>query len=196
MHSHKAIEGNGVEDVVLSIQCWSEELVSWLLRRRRRGGDAGVSERAQLVRLSASTHELGGVDVVYRRLNFQLAALSRHMTPSVTSKKLGEYAFDIGRPNYMLKLARLFLDWFMRRNGNHRCCWHIREYLNSLINHIIGDQRQAISRNVAVAMALHARLGKDAMLGMLGSDIMPMCIVESKPSVITWRDVMGRWIDE
>ena len=148
------------------------------------------------MRLSASTHELGGVDVVYRRLNFQLAALSRHMTPSVTSKKLGEYAFDIGRPNYMLQLARLFLDWFMRRNGSHRCCWHIREYLNSLINHITGAQRQAISRNVAVAMALHARLGRDAMLGMLGSDIMPMCIAESKPSVITWRDVMGRWIDE
>ena len=195
-HAHKAIEGNGVEDVILSIQCWSEELVAWLLRRRRKGGEAGAMERMQLLRLSASTHELGGVDVVYKRLNFQMVALCRDVDPAATPRKLCEYAFDIGRPNHMLWMARVFLDWFMRRSGNQRCRWHIREYLHSLINVIVATQRRSVERNVALAMGLHARLGSGALIAVLGPDIVPMCIAAGQVPVASWRDVMGPWINE
>jgi hypothetical protein len=41
LQAHPAVEGNEVEDVVLSIHWWGKELVSWLMLWRRASGEAG-----------------------------------------------------------------------------------------------------------------------------------------------------------
>jgi hypothetical protein len=48
-----------------------------------------------------------------------------------------------------------------------------------------------------VAMALQCRLGVSAPIGVLGPDILPLCVPQTgMASVLTWRDVMGKWIGE
>ena len=199
LEMHRAIEGDEVEDVVLSIQGWGEELISWLLRRRRRGGEDGVRERLQLSRLAASLHELVGIDVVYKRVYFQLSALMRHAQISTTPKKLCAYAFSIGRANHMLEIARIFLGWYsgMQYRSFRACVGRIRRFLHMLMWFIVNQQRDEQSRRLAVAMALQCRLGLSAPIGVLGPDILPLCVPQTAmASILTWRDVLGKWIGE
>jgi hypothetical protein len=196
LDAHRYVEGNEAEDVVFSIQSWSEELIAWLLRRRRKGGESGKVERKQLIRLAASTHELVGIDVVFKRLNFQIASFGRYEDPPLSVARMCDYVFDIGRPLYALYLARLFLTWYAKKGGHSRCCHHVRSYLQRLVDMIVSTRLQDVDRNVAVAMALHERLGCASGLNVLGPDILALCLDRRKESLVTWRDVMGEWIGE
>ena len=197
LHGHKDIEGDMVEDVVQSIHVWGEDLVSWLMRKRRKGGRDGAIERDRLIRISASLHELGGVDVVYRRVYLHVSGLIRCAQMAGSPYELCAYGFCVGRPHHMLAVAQRFHSWYeKRRNPTSRSRLAILSYLGLLIELVQARLCRQADKNLAVAMALHSRLGVNAEISCLGADMLPLCLPKPVQSVVNWRDAMGRWIRE
>ena len=197
VHSHLYVEGNEADDVVRSVPCWGEDLVSWLMRRRRRSGDAGIIERKQLVRIEASLHELVGVDVVYRRVYIQISRMMRGEHTLVTPMVLCDYAFSLGRGEHMECVARVFYEWYGKRRSSHSLVsYRIVSYTGALMWEIRIRRLCEIEKRTAMAMALHSRLGAVSGLSVLGADILPVCAPRGVESVLTWRDVMQKWICE
>ena len=197
LYMHKDIEGDEAEDVVRSIHSWGEELVSWLMRRRRRAGEAGTIEHTRLIRIAASLQELIGVDMVYRRVYLKVSSILRRAHTAAVPLTLCAYAFEIGRPLHMLAVAQLFYSWYENRGSPSReCSQRVVVFLGSLIWLLRSKLMQQTERHLAVAMALHARLGLDAGVAGLGADILPACLPKRSSSIVTWREAMGRWIGE
>jgi hypothetical protein len=197
VHAHAQVEGNEADDVVRSVQCWGDDLVSWLMRRRRKGGEAGTRERLQLLRITASLHELIGVDVLYRRLYIQISRMMRGEQVIVTPAVMSEYAFSLGREDHAACVARMFYEWHQtRRQAQTQVGHRIVNYTGSLLWTIRVRLLREIDKRTAMAMALHSRLGAESGLLELGVDVLPMCVPKGVLSVPTWRDVMGKWIGE
>ena len=197
LQAHAAVEGDEVEDVVRSIHGWGEELVSWLMRRRRTGGEAGQKERLRLARIVASLHELIGVDVVYRRIYIQVANIMRRECVSVSPGVMCAYGFDLGRHNHMADVAQLFYDWYaVGRSAKGLLNMRILEYMRAVKASIESRLQREVEHKTALAMALHHRLGAQAGISVLGADVLPACVPKAVDSILTWRDVMGKWIGE
>ena len=197
LHAHKEVEGDEVGDVVHSIHGWGEELVSWLMRRRRSGGEAGQIERLRLARIVASLHELVGIDVIYRRMYIQISKIMRRECVSVTPAVMCAYGFDMGRQNHMVSVAQMFYEWYsVRRSPKSMLSLKILDYMHFIMLSIECRLQREIECKTALAMALHPRLGAQAGLSALGVDILPACVPKAVASIVTWRDVMGKWIGE
>jgi hypothetical protein len=60
--------------------------------------------------------------------------------------------------------------------------------LISLLEHVLRTERE---RRLAVAMALHARLGGVSELAALGGDLLPLCIPSiMSPPIGTWAQLL------
>jgi hypothetical protein len=100
--------------------------------------------------------------------------------------RLCRFACTIGHVEHMARIARRIRD----ECDVTRSC---RGFLNGLIlqleEGVLAAEQDA---RLAVAMALHSRLGSAAGIACLGADLLPLCLPESaeRGAIGTWREVL------
>ena len=100
--------------------------------------------------------------------------------------RLCRFACTIGHVEHMAYLARRIRD----ECDVTRSC---RGFLNGLIHQLEeGVLAAEQGARLAVAMALHSRLGSAAGIACLGADLLPLCLPESaeRGAIGTWREVL------
>lgn len=66
--------------------------------------------------------------------------------------------------------------------------------LDELQHALHAVQRKEAVKSMTLAMALHPR-SKDALIGMLGSDLLQLCVQHTLPDpLVLWEDVLGMWL--
>ena len=171
--------------LVQTIVLGGEDIYSRLLTRKRMLWRGRVrcrsGYRLWIVRMQAQIESIRGTDVVFQRLRSQIEDLNSFRAVSYTPEGLCKFACNVGMVDRMLHLAERFSDeCYLAFAG--------RRYLGELISmleHILESERE---RRLAVAMALHARLGGMSGLGGLGGDLLPLCIPSiMSPPIGTWE---------
>lgn len=172
-----------VSRLVERIALGGEHMYSRLVARRRpgfRGEDAAVC----VVRTVAMIEEVRGLDVVFHRLQAQLDDICCGRPAAYTPLGLCRFACGIGHAARMRAIAVSFL----RRCHLRRAA---RMYLSELILRLDGVFRAEAGVCLAVAMALHPRLGAASGLAALGEDLLPWCVPRSVRSPIGgWRNLL------
>jgi hypothetical protein len=171
--------------LVRTIVSGGESIYSRLLTRRRLlwggGGPAARNRfRVCIVRIQAQIEAIRGTDVVFHRLRSQIEDLNSSLAVSYTPTGLCRFACSVGMVEQMLQLALRFrVECFLVKES--------RLYLGELIALLRGVLWTEQQLRLAVAMALHARLGAASALGALGVDLLPLCV----PTVIC--KPIGTW---
>ena len=115
-------------------------------------------------------------DIVFRRLREVLVS-SNHVC---FSQAMCNFACEVGMVKHMRQLAERF---------RVRCkYWRRMEYLDRLIAKLDTVLAHEQSTNIAIAMALHVRLGSSAGLAALGPDLLLLCIPSVKP-IGSWTEL-------
>ena len=117
-------------------------------------------------------------DIIFRRL--------RDVVVSITSDRICytqamcNFASEVGMVKHMRQLAERF---------RAKCkYWRRIEYLDRLIAELDAMLAHEHSTKIAIAMALHVRLGSAAGLAALGPDLLPMCIPVVRP-IGSWAEL-------
>ena len=162
-----------VSQLVFDIGVSGESIFSRLLVRRRfiqkRGFRSAYSFRVCVTRIMAQIDSIRGVDVIFNRLRVQIEALNGKRMASYTPSAFCRFACRVGMVERTLSLAHQFKDECDISRQS-------RSYLYELIirlNEVVRTEQQV---RLAVAMALHSRLGASSGLGLLGGDLLPLCI--------------------
>ena len=156
-------------------------------RRRffyRRGLSTRDSFRVCVERINAHIQSIQGVDIVFHRLQMQVEKLNSCRPPSYTPVQMYRFACHVGRVEHMAYLAVRFRDECALSGRGKR-------YLNQLILLLQGVLIAEIDTRLALAMALHSRLGAEAGIAALGCDLLPLCIPsrEGEP-IVFWHDLV------
>ena len=178
--------------LVRTIVSGGESIYSRLLTRRRLlwggGGPAARNRfRVCIVRMQAQIESIRGTDVVFHRLRSQLEDLNSNLAASYTPTGLCRFACSVGMVEQMLQLALRFrVECFLVKESG--------QYLAELIALLRGVLWTEQQLRLAVAMALHVRLGAASMLGGLGADLLPLCVptIICKP-IGTWNSLLDEF---
>jgi hypothetical protein len=172
-------DASGTLDVIRlisDITIGGVNIYSRLISRRRfiirRAGISYGSFRVRLERLDAMIQSIGGIDVVFHRIQYQILLHRDCRPPSYTPSQLCRFACSIGRVEHMAHLARRIVNECVRSGSEKR-------YLTQLVRSLDGVLSAELEVRLAVGMALHPRLGAASGLAVLGSDLLPMCIHSS-----------------
>ena len=194
MRLYQECEGNMPEGVIFSIRDWGRCIFSKLVRRKR------SRWTAEEIRLDAQIHELGGVNSAYHLLNKQAIHLGQGGHCDLPPCKVAFTAQCMGALPEMLKVARMLYCHYMEceTDGDnsldaamHSC---VLVYLGKVVDWLALTVEQEEERAVAVAMALHPRLGEASPLLQVGSDLLPYCMPASVVGLNRWTDVLKRWL--
>lgn len=174
-----------VRDIVSS----GESIYARLLTRRRLlWGNGGPTARRRfrvsIVRMLAQIETIRGTDVVLHRLRSQLEDLNSNLAVSYTPLGLCKFACSVGMVERMMQLAIQFGESCYLAKAS-------RSYLDELVRLLKAVLLSEYRIRIAVAMALHHRLGAGSGLGVIGPDLLPMCIptVICKP-IGTWSPLL------
>lgn len=177
-----------IELAVERIAMSGESIYARLFGRRRAIRNQRTRQddcfRVGVIRIVAQIEEMRGYDTVFCRIRAQLEDISSGVPTSYTPSGLCKFACSVGLVKRMRTVAISFRVNCMLKRSMFR-------YLGELILRL--DRVVEVENEVglAVAMALHSRLGASSLLAMLGADLLPLCI----PSVIckpigSWRDLL------
>jgi hypothetical protein len=177
-----------IEQAVERIATIGENIYSRLFGRRRAIRNQRTRQddgfRVGVIRIIAQIEEMRGYDTVFCRVRSQLEDISRGVPTSYTPSGLCKFACSVGLVKRMRAMAVSFRVNCTLKRGMFR-------YLDELILRL--DRVVAMENGVAlaVAMALHSRLGASSMLAMVGADLLPLCIpvVICKP-IGGWHDLL------
>ena len=174
--------------MIQTIVFGGEDIYSRMLTRKRmlwRGRiRCRVGFRLSIVRMQAQIESIRGTDIVLQRLRSQIEDLNSHRDVSYTPEGLCKFACNVGMAERMLHLAERFSDeCYLAFASRH----YIGELI-CLLEHVLKTERE---RRLAVAMALHARLGGGSELAALGGDLLPLCIPSiMSPPIGTWAQLL------
>jgi len=171
--------------LVESIALGGERIYSRLLTRRRViRGHRRDGFNLCTIRLLAQIEEIRGIDVAFHHLRTQLEDICCYRRPSQDPAGLCKFVCKVGLVQRMLRLATDFRDTCLLSNRG-------RSYLDDLIAALVAVVLKEQLIRLAVAMALHPRLGEFSSLSVLGADIIPLCVPRliQKP-VNSWSMVM------
>jgi hypothetical protein len=152
-----------------------DNLLSWLTLRGRADG-AGPAQSVLKLRIRLQVWQIRGVDSIYFRLFGEVLAIV-HSIRAPSLDAMVQLAADAGMVARMQSLASDFCVKFAGRN----CA--VVDFMTQL-----GAALQPTER-VAVAMALHPRLGGASPLAMLGPDLLPLCLPRAREPLLGWRDM-------
>ena len=174
--------------LVQTIVFGGEDIFSRLLTRKRMLWRGRVRFRSggfrlSIVRMQAQIESIRGTDVVFQRLRSQIEDLNSARAVSYTPEGLCKFACNVGMVERLLHLAERFSE---------ECylAFASRRYLGELIPMLERILETERGRRLAVAMALHARLGGGDACGLagLGEDLLPLCIPSiMSPPIGTWE---------
>ena len=160
--------------LVYDITLGGENIYSRLLTRRRylqgrRGSLASFGFRICITRIRAQIESIRGLDVVFCTLRSQIEEINGFRPASYTPLAMCKFACSVGMVKRMLLMTLRFKD---------RCALtsRSRKYLDELsilLGTLISTERGV---RLAVAMALHERLGAMSGLAVLGNDLISLCI--------------------
>ncbi len=147
---------------------------------RRRGYFSRRSFYVCMDRLGAQLDTIRGLDVVFHRLFSQITRLNSGRQVSCPVEWMCRFARRIGQVEHMASLAN-------RVRGECALSDQAKWYLDRLILLLNGVLIAELGVRLAVAMALHPRLGSGSILSSLGGDLLPLCI----PSLVC--EPVGLW---
>ena len=161
----------------------ASNLLDWITQRRRWGSMRSGERR--VMRMKLRINQLQGKDMLHSRLYSEISAIACNIREPVAVGTLLQFACDVGGVEHMIELSRCFRS----RAGNGS---RISVYMDRLIARLCSVRRRDHECALAVAMALHSRLGSASALGSLGDDILPRCVpwIQASP-IPPWQDVIG-----
>lgn len=170
-----------VHDITLG----GENIYSRLLTRRRflqgrRGSLASCGFRVCITRIRAQIESIKGLDVVFCTLRSQIEELNGFRATSYTPFALCKFACSLGMVERMLSMVLRFREQCALTTRGRKYLDELAALLGALI------QSERCMR-LAVAMALHARLGAESGLAVLGNDVLVLCV----PTVVC--EPIGTW---
>jgi hypothetical protein len=149
-----------------------DDLCTWLMARR-----PGGFKKVQLCRLSFQADQIRGVDVASVHLLTQLDVLG-------DPEQMCVFACEMGCAERTKSLA-------LALRTQYADCPR-RRFLDELIGRFDRTETRARESCLAVAMALHSRLGQASPLAVLGLDLLPRCLPEyGSPPLNSWSGVLG-----
>jgi hypothetical protein len=181
-----------VSRVVESVAMGGESIYSRLFARKRRFWSrvegyqcSGISNyRVCVIRVLAQIEEIRGMDTVFLRLKAQLEDIRCNRQTTYSPLGLCRFACSVGLVGRMRQMAVAFRDvCVLKKRGV--------AYLNELILRLDALVESEREIGLAVAMALHPRLGQSSALAVLGCDLLPLCLPVVVCSPIgSWRLLM------
>lgn len=179
-----------VDDMVVG----GSSLHEWLLSRRRflrrRGhhftrGRLGCV-RACIERIAAQIESIRGRDVIFHRLYSQVREVDcGGQRASCSPVEMCRFACSLGLVEHTAQLA-------LRIRDECRIGAPGRMYLNALLLRLQAVIAWEQGARLAVAMALHPRLGASSGLACLASDLLLLCLppsVQCEP-IVSWSSVL------
>jgi hypothetical protein len=169
VNAHAAAD-NALSFVYAFVTCM-DDLCCWLVIRHR---------SSRVYRLSFEVDQLRGVDVASVYVQQQLDK------GGGDPEWLCTFANEIGCASAMrdtiLRLQKYYTD------GARRKC------LDRLLEHLDRYDERVHQLRLAVAMALHPRLGQGSLIANLGVDLLPSCLPRyTSPPLRSWSGVL-RWV--
>ena len=171
--------------LLYSLTSRGDNVLTWLTRRRRwLFGVVSVSD-VRVVRLFVQAKQIRGSDAVFSKLYSEILAMVHCLRAPLSVDAMAQFACTVGGVAQMRSLAAEFHALFL---GNSRTALR---YLASLVASLDRMQSMECQRLLAVAMALHARLGAGSPLACIGRDLLPHCVSRSiQEPLLGWRDVV------
>ena len=180
-----------------SLKCKGENLLCWVAARRRWKWlvesnqvhfDDYMDASVMIFRMRMQTKQINGVDVIYSRVYEEVVSSLGFTRSPLSSDAMCQFARDIGGVARMRELAVAFRHKFTASQ-----CFRVTRYLSRLVvalDSLQNDQDQCL---IAVAMALHPRLGDRSLLACVGGDILPRCVHYMICAPLCGlRDVLGK----
>ena len=174
--------------LIASLTSRGENLLAWLTIRRRIFGATGPTSDAPKLRIRLQVRQIRGVDTIFFRLYGEVLAISCCLRPPSLDAMV-QFAADTCSVSRMRSLAYEFGKKFAGKNGA------IVDFMARLGATLAELEHKERQRLLAVAMALHPRLGDASPLAQLGQDLLPLCLPHACEPLLGWRDVLGDSLD-
>lgn len=171
------LEGGEAMSVAWRLHAWGQAIGTWLEPRHR----------AFRFVLEAQLKEMIGIDCVYHTLHWQLVQIAQ--TQSTRLPSLRDFALHTGSVYAMLGAVRELQCHRSVLAGHSQVKAYLRRVAATLEPIIAQHER----RTLALAMALHGRLGASSGLGRLGADLLPMCVPRPR-AVRRCDEVLAPWL--
>ena len=169
--------------LIASLTSRGENLLAWLTIRGRIFGARGPTSDALKLRIRLQVRQIRGVDSIFFRLYGEVLAITCCMrSPSLDA--MVWLATETGSVDRMRSLA---LDFGAKFAGQNSA---VVAYMAQLTFALDGHKRTERRSLLAVAMALHPRLGDASPLAQLGQDLLPLCLPRACEPLLGWRDVL------
>lgn len=151
------------------------------------GALLGSRHRAFRFVLEAQLKEMVGIDSMYHTLHWQLVQIAQ--TQSARLPSLRDFALHTGSVYAMLGAIRGLQRHSSVLSGHPQ----VRAYLRRVAATLAPIVAQHERRTLALAMALHGRLGASSGLARLGADLLPLCV--PRPGAVRrCGDVLAPWL--
>jgi hypothetical protein len=164
--------------VAWKLHAWGRAIVAMRL---------GLRHRAFRFVLDAQLKEMVGIDSVYHTLHWQIVQVSQGSGRGAwTPSSLRDFALHTGSVYAMLDAVSGASCSLLAEHPR------VKAYLllvTAALEPIIAQHER---RRLAVAMALHGRLGASSGLACLGGDLLPLCVVV--PRARRCGEVLARWL--
>jgi hypothetical protein len=161
-----------------------DNLLTWLSTRRRWLFGVVSPSDVRVVRLHLQARQIRGVDTVFYKLYREVVAIAHCTRTPLDVEAIVQFAMDAGAVDRVRALAVEFRTKFKMRS--------VARYMTALENALDTMQFVEAERCVAVAMALHPRLGVHSPLACVGRDLLPQCVSRSvEEPLLGWRDVVA-----
>jgi hypothetical protein len=169
--------------IIFSVSSRGDSLLTWLTTRRRwLFGFVSPSDH-RVVRLRMQARLLRGSDAVFSNFYTEVLSIVYRVRDPLDIESMCRIALGCGAVERIRTLAREYRLRFRDRA--------LARYLSSLEAAL--DAKQSFENEclVAVAMALHPRLGAFSSLAAVGRDLLPYCAprLEQEP-LLCWREVV------
>ena len=187
VYSWRSLVSDGRVDAVRLIYTLSsraDNLLSWLTQRRRWLFGVISEWDARVIRLRSQIKQIKGVDAVFSKIYREVLAIVHRMRDPLSIEVMGHFAMSCGAVDRMRTLAVELRVKFRSRSA-------VR-YLTGLETALAGAQSMEYDRLIAVAMAMHPRLGALSPLACVGRDLLPHCVPRlMEEPLLGWRDVVN-----
>ncbi len=169
--------------LIYSLSSRGDNLLTWLTTRRRWLFGVVSPSDVRVVRLRMQVREIRGCDTVFCKLYREALAIFHCVRAPLDVGEMCRFAMDSGSVDRLRALAEEFKGRFKSR----AVVRYMVAFETALENRLCVEYERA----VAVAMALHPRLGARSSLACVGRDLLPQCVPRwVEEPLVGWRDVV------
>lgn len=193
VHKYTVCEGDAPESVIQNMLEWARTVFAMLVRRKRRNWTD------EETRLDAQIHELVGSSSAYCVMNRQVVQLMREGHADLPPCRVVAAARSTGTMDEMLKLSCMFYSYLTDRMTSssdvleRAALGSVLVYLEKVRDRMLQAMAHDESMALALAMALHPRLGAGSAMNQLGVDLVTSCLPRVK-GLNTWTTLLAEWL--